>query len=167
MARLDAAETWTDELNPAQLAALAYLSRANRFSRSPSQVAEYLGATRGTVSQTLKALERKGYVHETRSQSDKRSISYELTAAGADAAARRSPLSVALGRLEDSTAAELEDTLSALLSSIIRANGGRPFGVCRTCRHFRRNAEGAFCALLSVPLSASETEKICQEQEPV
>ena len=47
-------------LNPAQWEALRYIARANRYSRSPSAVAEYLGATKGTVSQTLKALEHKG-----------------------------------------------------------------------------------------------------------
>ena len=40
-------------LNPAQWEALRYLARANRFSRPPAGLADYLGSTRGTVSQTL------------------------------------------------------------------------------------------------------------------
>jgi predicted transcriptional regulator len=44
-------------LNPAQWEALRFLARANRFSRSPAAVADYLASTRGTVSQTLIALE--------------------------------------------------------------------------------------------------------------
>ena len=82
LCRLAAAEEWTADLNPSQSAALAYLARANRFSRSPSQVADYLSSTRGTVSQTLKALHRKGYVAEVRSDTDRRSISYDVTRSG-------------------------------------------------------------------------------------
>jgi DNA-binding MarR family transcriptional regulator len=48
------------ELNPAQWEALRYLSRANRFSRTPAALAGYVGSTRGTISQTLIALEQKG-----------------------------------------------------------------------------------------------------------
>jgi len=62
LARVSAADEWADDLNPTQKAALAYLARANQYSRSPSQVAEFLAATRGTVSQTLKALARKGLI---------------------------------------------------------------------------------------------------------
>ncbi len=69
----------TGDLNPPQVAALAYLSRANRFSRSPSQVADYLSATRGTVSQTLHALEGKGLIVPVRSDQDRRSLRYDLT----------------------------------------------------------------------------------------
>lgn len=49
-------------LNPAQWEALRYLGRANRFSRTPAGLAAYLGSTRGTVSQTLIALEQKGFL---------------------------------------------------------------------------------------------------------
>ena len=49
LARLNATSTWKGDLNPAQKAVLEYLARASRFSRSPSQVAEYLGSTWGTT----------------------------------------------------------------------------------------------------------------------
>ena len=50
------------DLNPAQWEALRYLARANRFSRTPAALAQYLGSTRGTVSQTLIALEDHGRI---------------------------------------------------------------------------------------------------------
>ena len=49
-------------LNPAQWEALRYLSRANRFSNSPIALTRFLGSTKGTISQTIKALERKGFI---------------------------------------------------------------------------------------------------------
>lgn len=166
LARLDAAETWGDDLNPVQIAALDYLARANRFSRSPSHVADYLGTTRGTMSQTLKALARKGYVSEIRSEVDRRSISFGLTAKGRNAATRAGLLDAAIAGLDADAQAQLEARLSGLLRGVLAANGGRAFGLCRDCTHHRVTEDGGFCALLSVPLAPSEVSEICHEQVP-
>lgn len=151
-------------MNPAQVAALEYLAHANRFSRAPSHVADYLGTTRGTMSQTLKALARKGYVRERPSETDKRSISYELTAVGRDLVARRGPLLDAIDALPDAEQAHLSRSLSKLLEHQLRANGGRPFGLCRTCAHHRVTQDGPYCALLSLSLLPEEPDQICHEQ---
>ena len=50
LARLHAARRRAVMLTDAQCAALDYLARANRFSRSPSVIADYLATTRGTAS---------------------------------------------------------------------------------------------------------------------
>lgn len=166
LARLDAAETWEDDLNPAQISALEYLARANRFSRAPSHVADYLGTTRGTMSQTLKALERKGYVTETRSETDRRSITYSLSEAGRSAIARTHALSDAIDALPTAERDRLRDGLSAILTARLAANDMRAFGMCKTCAYHRQTADGAFCTLLSLPLGPSETTQICHEQVP-
>ena len=49
-------------LLPVQLAMLGYLRDANRYSNMPQCLAEYLGLTKGTVSQSLKILEERGRV---------------------------------------------------------------------------------------------------------
>lgn len=43
-------------VQPTHLSALRYLARCNRYSNTPLAVTEYLGLTKGTVSQSLKAL---------------------------------------------------------------------------------------------------------------
>ncbi|MEP0321929.1 MarR family winged helix-turn-helix transcriptional regulator [Bauldia litoralis] len=164
LARLDAAETWKVDLNPAQIAAIEYLGRANRFSRAPSHVAEYLGTTRGTMSQTLKSLVRKGYVTERQSETDKRSISFELTEAGRPLAGREGALADAIKALPAQDQDRLSESLSALLKARLLANGGRAFGICKTCVHHRATENAAHCALLSLPLSTDETTQICHEQ---
>lgn len=164
LARLDAAETWETEINPAQLAALDYLARANRFSRAPSHVADYLSTTRGTASQTLKSLVRKGHVAERRSLADRRSISYDPTDAGLALARRSGALADAIGTLTPADRDRLEAGLSAILRARLAAGGGKAFGVCATCAHHRRTGGGAFCALLSVALEPAETGQICHEQ---
>ena len=69
-------------LSPAQWAALRYVGCANRYSRNPSSLPGFLGSTKGTISQTLIALEGKGYVRRLRGNSDRRAVRLDITPAG-------------------------------------------------------------------------------------
>ena len=82
LARLMRASEHDGDLNPAQWEALRYLARANRFSNSPAALTRYLGATKGTISQTLMALDRKGYIAKAERPGEKRSITLTLTVTG-------------------------------------------------------------------------------------
>lgn len=166
LSRIDASEGWAVDLNPVQKAALEYLSRANRFSRKPSQVAEFLASTRGTVSQTLKALARKGYIEEVKSKFDKRSISYDLTALGVEAVTSHDVLSRALKDVSKKELLQVSETLNAILGHAIANNGQRPFGLCRNCEHFQVKGKGGYCGLLEEPLAPAEITRICFEQQP-
>ena len=158
-------------LKPTQWEALRYLARANRFSRSPSAVTAYLGVTKGTVSQTLNALERKGLIRKAADPGDRRNLTIEVTPAGA-ALLAQDPVAVLLrsaARLSAQDRRALSAGLERLLKEALNLRGGRPFGLCRSCRFFQRRAEGGAphrCGLLEVPLSEDDGERICIEQEP-
>ncbi len=164
LSRLIALDGWEGNLNPAQMAALSYLGRANRFSRSPSVVAEYLGATRGTVSQTLKALHRKGLVEESSNPTDKRSISYKLTPEGDALLAQRRLLDNVLDGLPDKDRAALDAKLGQVVGSALEALGLKLFGACKTCKYHKSDGAQRYCMLLDVPLHAEEADQICVEQ---
>ncbi len=165
LARVSASDEWTGGLNPTQRAALSYLARANRFSRSPSHVTEFMSATRGTVSQTLKALARKGLIEEIRSTTDRRWISYDVTAQGRSVLDHTTAIEEALQTIPRSKRDSLADGLETLLRSVLRARGRRPFGQCDTCVHHRKKPKGGFCALLNEPLAPAETQQICHEHK--
>ncbi|MEK0165531.1 MarR family transcriptional regulator [Phaeobacter sp. A36a-5a] len=165
LARIDSAAGWTGDLNPTQRAALEYLSEANQFSRSPSHVAEYLGTTRGTMSQTLKALVRKGYTAERRQKSDQRSISYELTEAGVAAVTEPNPIAEAIGNLPAGVHTALKDGLMQCLRLALAANGGHSFGKCKTCAYHEADSENGFCTLLGLGLEPGEKDKFCIEHK--
>lgn len=157
-------------LNPAQWEALRYIARANRFSRNPAALADYLGSTRGTVSQTLIALEQKGLIERIPSTRDRRSIDLVLTRAGT-ATLHEDPvqqLAADIAAATGGVAEQLANSLRATLARAIVRNDGKPFGVCRTCRHFRQGVKGKnhHCALLNAALSEADSEAICIEQEP-
>ncbi|MEZ6010726.1 MAG: MarR family winged helix-turn-helix transcriptional regulator [Hyphomonas sp.] len=170
LARLVHNDAYSSGLKPTQWEALRYLARANRFSRSPGALTAYLGMTKGTVSQTLQALERKGLVEKRAAANDRRSVKLDLTTAGEHLLADDP-----LGDLEASVSAlPKEDQklfgamLEGLMKNMLHRRGGKAFGACKTCRHFRGDKnQGApfFCSLLSEPLSTSDSEMICAEQE--
>lgn len=158
-------------LNPAQWEALRYLGRANRFSRTPAGLAAYLGSTRGTVSQTLIALEQKGFLARQVSERDRRSVTLGLTDKGRSAL-DDDPLLATARDLTEATGGDASAIVAGLrdaLAGAIRRNGGRPFGVCRTCRHFGPRGEtsdgAGFCALLKETLSEADSRSICLEYE--
>lgn len=157
LARLHAAARRRPGLNDVQVSALDYLDQANAVSRSPSAVADYLDATRGTVSQTLRALARKGLIVAASDPADRRSLRYDLTAKG------REVLRAEGAGFPDEDGA-LEQALGALVGRMIAARGGRSFGICRTCRFHQVLEDGSRrCTLLDQALAPPETGRICRE----
>jgi DNA-binding MarR family transcriptional regulator len=168
LGRLAHALQFAAGLNPAQWEALRFLARANKYSRSPSALSEYLGVTRGTASQTLIALEEKGYIERARSREDRRTVDLQLTEKGWDFV-RRDPLCCieqAATGLADGCRTQIADGLELVVAALQRANGHARFGPCHGCEHLRHdNAEGepgaCRCALTGDALAQSDLGKIC------
>ncbi|MBL6931373.1 MAG: MarR family transcriptional regulator [Rhodospirillales bacterium] len=158
-------------MKPAQWEALRFLARANRFSRTPGALADFLSSTRGTVSQTLIALDKKGLIKRKANLGDARIKQLELTKEGR-AIVNRDPLHM-LEKAVASVGEEpgLAENLERILRNIIHQHGNRPFGVCLACRHFRcdgasSHARGPHrCMLSGEPLSDVDSNQICREHE--
>lgn len=156
-------------LLPIHIQVLHYLSRANRYSDIPIAIAEYFGITRGTVSQTLALLERKGLLTKTPDPRHGKRLHLELTPAGNDVLAWSWPERIerALNDLDLPTdAPDLGDVLRRLLSTLQQLNGQRAFGLCRQCAHFVIEHNGARCGLTQEPLATEQTVRICREWMP-
>lgn len=151
-------------LQPIHVQVLGYLARANRYSDLPIAIAEYFGITRGTVSQSINVLERKGLLVKRPDPRHGRRIHLELTEAGmavlADSWTARVEQVIAG---ETGHQGELESALRSLLSGLQQLNQHRPFGVCRGCAHFLKSADGARCGLTGEPLEKEQTTRICRE----
>ncbi|HEC90661.1 MAG TPA: MarR family transcriptional regulator [Alphaproteobacteria bacterium] len=156
-------------LRPVQWEILRYLSHANRISRCPGFLALYLGTTRGTVSQTLITLEKKGLITRERNAFDGRGTLLNLTAKGRRTAAS-DPLQELRTVTESMTGgAALGEGLRDLLGQMQKLGDLKPFGVCRDCGHFHQEAEADrdhFCDTLNEPVSEEDTHLICLEFNP-
>ncbi len=160
----------TQALYPVHLHALHYLGRANRFSDTTGAVTEYLGLTKGTVSQSLSVLKRRGMIAAHTDPNDRRVTHLHITDKGRRflSDARSPPLwTQALQELDPGDQQSLVDALTGLLRALQRANASRTFGVCQSCRHLRSEADSAHhCGLTGEPLSPADLDRICREHEP-
>ncbi|BBL71534.1 MarR family winged helix-turn-helix transcriptional regulator [Methylogaea oryzae] len=157
-------------LQPVQLEALHYLSLCNQYSNTPAAVADYLGLTKGTVSQTLQVLESNGYVEKQPDAKDRRVVHLLLTEEGRELVASAIPpktLRGGIDSLSENARQQLGATLRFLLEAMQRENRRRPFGVCRTCRHNTDLGGDSFrCELTGGTLTAVDVTRICREHQP-
>ncbi len=147
-----------------QLEALIYLGRANRYSNTPVALTEYLGTTKGTVSQTLIALERRGLIEKVADERDGRVVRCVLTPAADRILADAYPAPV-LQALDDEQAAETGAALAGLLTELQAARGNRSFGICHTCAHFGPRSRGGVCRLTGERLTTLDTRRLCREHQ--
>lgn len=154
-------------LQPVHLQVLFYLNQANRFSNTPLALTEYLGLTKGTVSQTVLVLARRRLVSRYADPQDGRIVRLVLTAAGGtllntlnSAGAWREAVRTASPARVTSAMVVLRQVLAQVQSQ----SGKRSFGVCATCRHNQRlGPRSYFCGLMQEKLSSPEVRRICRE----
>lgn len=172
VSRLLQSQARGNDLHPAQRDALLYLSRANKFSRNPSAVACFMAATKGTTSQTLIALIRKGLVAKSPKAGDRRGVVLDLTEHGAalvSSANASNRLAEAVALLPPLHISIIAQTLNRILDELIVQNGARNFGVCASCAHFLHDAhpgrsEGPNqCSRFNAPLTKADAAMICVE----
>jgi DNA-binding MarR family transcriptional regulator len=159
-----------DGLTGAQISALRYLARANPMSRTASALATYQATTRGTVSQTVKALVRAGYVARTPSSADRRTVRLDLTEAGWAklAQAPGDPLVAALARLPQDKRAALADAAVSLNGALSGQDPESGFGTCHTCRYLSdaEDATGGYCCHSGCALGRDDLECLCVSYQP-
>lgn len=172
LARVMRAREHEGGLNPAQREALRYLARANRFSNTPGALTRYLGATKGTISQTVMALERKGLISKAE-RNARKAVHLTLTETGHEALGSDpwSDLAVAAEELGGKTRRRMQRGLEELLDSELKRAGLASFGTCENCRFFREKGRDGdaggphLCMLFEDALSNAETSRICVAHE--
>jgi DNA-binding MarR family transcriptional regulator len=150
-------------VEPIQLDVLHFLARCNRYSDTSKAVTEFFGLTKGTVSQTIAALHRKGLVDKQPDPADGRRIHLILTRTGERVVREAFPpeLLLTVATPEDGA---LVAGLEGLLRRMQRVSGSASFGECQSCAHFRREGDRRYrCGLTGEALRRVDIEKICLE----
>ncbi|MBW7965429.1 MarR family winged helix-turn-helix transcriptional regulator [Bradyrhizobium sp. BR 10261] len=155
--------------------ALRFLFRANRFSRTPSALASYVGTTRGTASFIIGELERLGYVERTRSSKDKRSVMLSVTQQGKKFLARDpvNGLVDAFAVLDDDSKLRFRDTLRHVLDQADAAEQRPHSDICKRCIFLREDRTASenkstvefTCRLFRAPIAEAEIELLCTSFE--
>lgn len=153
-------------IQPVHAQVLEYLALCNRYSDTPAALTEYLGLTKGTVSQTLQVLERKGYLSKTPDPDDGRVVHLKLLSAGRELLSQIQPLDIfteAEATLLQKDFKSLRHALWAMLEVLQKVNNSKSFGFCQSCIYYKETGQHMQCGLTGEPLSRNEVQKICRE----
>jgi len=154
-------------LQPVHLHILFYLNQANRFSNTPLALTDYLGLTKGTVSQTVLVLARRRLVSRYADPLDGRIVRLVLTEAGGALLNKLNSADAWREAVRTSSPARVTSAMVVLrqvLAEVQSQSGKRSFGVCSTCRHNQRlGPRSYFCGLMQEKLSSPEVRRICRE----
>jgi len=156
----------TDEtLQPVHLQALIYLTKANRYSNTPQALADYLGLTKGTVSQTLLVLDRRGLIERYQDDVDKRVVRLRISAAGEQLLHENQPTLAWQNATRNISPNRIRNAVSALRESLMTMqedNEGSAFGICHNCSWCQKLSQRIYrCGQMGDRLSGPETRKIC------
>lgn len=177
LAALVRAQSWRGDgvpsLPPTQHAVLRMLDGAPEGQRA-RQIAERLGISAASLSDSLKTLEGKGWIERTPDPNDGRAAIVRLTPAGSSLTRKLLGGSQGLGALmrkldPQDIGAFLRVTQLLVFEAQQQglATGPR---TCLGCRYFRPYGGGAdkphFCAFIQQPFGDAELRVDCAEQEP-
>ena len=152
----------SEGIQPVHVEILQYLSICNRYSNTAQALSEYLGQTKGSISQSIKLLEKDGFIERRKCTDDKRVTRLHLTSK-AKASAERIGKSLMPNLGE---ASEANDAVKSLLMEWQLKNDHQGFGQCESCRFNRSLANGKFqCGLTGEPLTNVEVKQLCREHE--
>ncbi|MCC8935998.1 MULTISPECIES: MarR family winged helix-turn-helix transcriptional regulator [Bradyrhizobium] len=178
---VQAARAWYFEgdqhgLRDREWMALRFLGRANRFSRTPTALAGFIGATKATASQIVKTLENKSYLVRKPSHEDKRSVVLCVTPQGEKCLSQHDPINHVLNAvtaLGNDDCVRLHDSLTRVLNHLDAAHQRLNASTCRDCMFLAergpapgkgRTAEFV-CRLYRAPIALEETELLCTSFE--
>ncbi|HUP31331.1 MAG TPA: MarR family winged helix-turn-helix transcriptional regulator [Usitatibacter sp.] len=155
-----------ESLQPVQLQALIYISKANRYSNTPQALADYLGLTKGTVSQTLLLLDRRGLIERFEDDVDRRVVRLRLSSAGEQLLAESQPALPWQNATRNISPNRIRNATSALREALVTLqedNEGTVFGECNSCSWCQKLSQRIYrCGRMGDRLSGPETRKICR-----
>ncbi|WP_311740623.1 MarR family winged helix-turn-helix transcriptional regulator [Bradyrhizobium huanghuaihaiense] len=166
------ADTWNFEgslsgLSDREWMALRYLARANRFSRTPSALASFLGTTRSAASQVAAALQSKGLMVRKPIAEDKRSIALCLTGEG-ERFLKRDPMNALRDRLVALDVADrsrLHDALRRVLLGLDVGKRRHHADICTECMFLIERGEGKDrhfrCQFFRKAIAQKDTTLLC------
>ncbi len=160
-------ESKENSLSPIQIQVLIFLLFHSQKQCRVSYLADEFNMTKATISDSVKALLRKGLVAKLPDELDTRSFSLTLTAAGKTVALKASSFAAAIeGPLSKLPAAQKAVLLNSLLQLIYDLNKAGVITIqrmCFTCTNYQSGNGMHYCKLLQTTLAETELRLDCPE----
>ena len=156
-------------LSPIQVQVLIFLLHHSDQKRKVSYLADEVGITKATISDTIKTLEQKHLIKKKYEPHDTRSYIIHLTKKGKDTAEQISLFAKQIQVPVDNLhSIDKENLLLSLLDIIHHLNKSGIITIqrmCFTCHFYKSNKNGQehFCELLNTKLANTELRIDCEE----
>lgn len=160
------------EASPMQLKILLFIFQHSESYCQPSYLANELNVTKATLSDSIKALNYKGWITKLENQNDSRSYTLALTDSGLKLMDKvemySSQLFNPIKGLEDQSKERLYSSLQAIITDLSNKNIISLERNCFKCRFYSKTTTGKhYCGLLEKTLAQKDLRLDCPEHESV
>lgn len=156
-------------LSPIQIQILIFIAFHKRELCNVSHLAKEFNVTKPTISDAIRALNRKGMISKDFSSSDNRSYTLQLTESGKKMVTQTNDFAMPLKKqIDNFNESELTGLLNTLSNLIYKLNYNGVLTVQRTCygcKYYQKNKETNYCNLLQKVLMTTEIRLDCPEYE--
>ena len=155
------------KLSPLQIQLLVFISFHRPEQNTVTQLAKEFHMSKATLSDALRVLRTKGYLHKNEGASDKRSHHLSLTKEGQklvkDLAFFADPVVGLIGKWAKKEQETFYLSLLKLLASSQEKGLIHPQRMCYSCKYFQQKAGEAYCNFLKRPLKSHQIRVDCPE----
>lgn len=154
-------------LSPIQIQLLTFINYHSKKQSTVSYLAQEFNVSKPTISDTIKVLEQKKYIHKMVAESDARSYSIELTDLGRaivlDTENFTNPLTEIISKSTVEDKIVLWKTISSMILQLNKMGIITIQRTCYNCRYFSSENDMPFCGLLNQELKVEDIRIDCGE----
>jgi DNA-binding MarR family transcriptional regulator len=156
-------------LSPIQIQILIFIENHKEVYCNVSYLAKEFNLTKPTISDAIKALEKKELIVKDYSSSDNRSYTIFLSDLGKNTVSKNddfvNPIQTEIKNISSKEQESLFTTLSSLIYQLNQKNILTVQRTCFACKFYSKNSKQHHCGLLQKELLNSEIRLDCKEFE--
>lgn len=155
-------------LSPIQLQIIVFLLSHNEEFRTISNLANEFNTTKASISDSVKLLEKKGFVYKEKNKNDSRVSTITLTEKSINIAKEISKFSEVIANTVDKISPEkkviLLESLLEIIHELFNQNIISIQRMCFTCCYYNKSEDNNyFCSIMSKEIKSLNLEVDCNE----
>lgn len=172
-------ESWNlsakESLNPTQFQVMTLVNKSTH-PLTVTELAEKIGVTKASLSDTVSALESKGFLKKKKSETDQRSSHLHLTASGKKIMDRLKgwpeEMIQSLEHFNDQEKGQFLSLISKLIQGLQEQGKIAPAKMCFNCKYFKPQAypgqkKPHHCDFIKSPIAEHDLRLDCDEYEVI
>lgn len=154
-------------LSPIQIQILIFIHYHSEDKATVSYLSQEFNLSKPTISETIRILEQKQYIHKITDQNDSRSYTVQITESGKNMVRQTEDFTHPFTGIIANVGADEKLILWENITNIIaQLKNDQIISIQRTCsqcRHYATDGNGSFCRLLNQQLKTKDIRIDCAE----